>query len=87
MKRSTINIPMGSKKVKEVVRVEGDDTPGPDDGVAGFQAFWFFVQSLQTNPTLLRQSVNCPAYFQVFYNGRTWVAESYALVDAPSDAA
>lgn len=85
MKRSLINVPMGQKKVKEVVRIEGDPTPGPDDGPLGFQAFWFFLQSLQASPALLRHSVNCPSQYSVFYNGHTWVAESYAVVDAPNE--
>mgnify|MGYP005817549573 CR=1 FL=1 len=82
MKRSLLKVQMGQKKVQEVVRVEGDDMPGPDDGVAGFQALWFFVQSLQTNPTLLRHSVDCPSEVSIKYNGRTWYAESRAVVDA-----
>lgn len=77
---------MGGKKVLETVRIESDPTFGPDDGQRGFQAFWFFVQSLQATPTLLRHSVDCPASVRFSYIGASWVAESQSIVDTPADA-
>lgn len=85
MKRNIMKISMGQHKVQEVVRIEGDDQPGPDDGNFGFRAFWEFMTSLQTNPALLRHSVECPTEFVVKHNGRAWIAETRALVDAPSN--
>ncbi len=87
MKRTLLNIAMGQLKAQEVVRVEGDDTPGPEDGNLGWRAFWNFIQSLQTNPNVIRHSVECPNEFVIRHNGRTWTVESKAIVDSPAGPA
>jgi hypothetical protein len=81
MKKNVVTIPLGQKHVSEIVRIEGDDSPGPDDGTSGFRALWDFVTSIHTNPTLLRHSVECPTEFVVRHNGRAWTAESRATVE------
>ncbi len=87
MRRQVTKVQMGGKKVLETVHIEFDPTPGPDEGSRGFRAFWYFVTSLQTNPTLLRHSVDCPSEFRFAYNGTSWVLESKVVVDASPDAA
>jgi hypothetical protein len=82
MKRSIMKVAMGQHKVQEVVRIEGDEAPGPDDGTFGFRAFWEFITSLQTNPTLLRHSVECPIEVVIKHTGHSWIVETKALVDA-----
>jgi hypothetical protein len=86
VRRQVTKVQMGQRKVMETVRVESDPTFGPDDGQQGFQALWYFIQSLQTNPTLLRHSVDCPGSLRFAYNGTSWVVETQTLVDAPPDA-
>lgn len=76
----------GEERVIETVRIKGDATYGPDDGTMGFQALWFFIQSLQTNPTLLRHSAQCPAEVKFFYDGESWVAESKVVTASPDPA-
>lgn len=85
MKRYLNKIQMGDKKVMEVVRVESDPTPGPEEGARGYQALWNFITSLQTNPTLLRHSVDCPADYRFSYLGTSWVVESHAIVPNSPD--
>ena len=87
MRRQVTKVQMGGKKLLETVRIESDPMPGPESGAQGFQALWFFLQSLQTTPTLLRNSVDCPTGIRFAHNGTSWVVEAQAIVDAPADAA
>ena len=87
MKRNLLTIQQGQHKVMEVVRIEGEEAPGPNDGNAGFRAFWDFFNSLSMSPTILRHSVECPTKFVLSHNGRCWAMETHALTDAPPDRA
>ena len=81
MKRTIMKVAMGQKREMEIVRIESDVSPGPESGNDGFRSFWFFVESLHTNPTLLRHSVECPDGLIITYSGGCWVAETRAVVD------
>lgn len=86
MKRHVTKIQLGERKQQETVRIEGDDSAGPDDGNAGYRSFWDFVAVLQANPTLLRHSVECPTDFSIRHSGRNWFLESHAIVPSETDA-
>jgi hypothetical protein len=73
---------MGQHKAMEIIRIEGEPAPGPDDGHYGYKALWEFLESIHTNPTILRNTVDCPAEYNIKHNGKCWTMEVRALVDA-----
>jgi hypothetical protein len=85
--RKVTKVQMGGNKIAETVRIESDPTFGPEEGHRGFMALWYFIQSLQTNPTLIRNSVDCPSTLKLSFQGSSWVMETVAIVDAPADRA
>jgi len=83
MNRQILKTNYGENYLRYAVHIHSDPSPGEEQ--AGYAALASFMQSIASQPELLRHIGPCPETVTYSYEGGRWKVEAVTIVPRPSE--
>jgi hypothetical protein len=81
--RTVLTTNYGENFLRHEVRIEGDESP--EEGQPGYIGLATLLQTLASQPDLLRHVGDCPISVHFRYDNGRWLAEATTIVARPPE--